>query len=72
MRFHNGGQVNFPWLSDGMWFLTQFKRWGLPEHPHQEALARLVKRTALYRETATELGIAQPDGDMCNSILIEG
>jgi nitrate/nitrite transport system substrate-binding protein len=42
MKFHADGEVNFPWLSDGMWFLTQFKRWGLlPEHPDYEA-SRLV------------------------------
>lgn len=28
MRFWAGGEVSFPWLSDGMWFLTQFRRWG--------------------------------------------
>ena len=29
MKFFNDGAVNFPYLSDGMWFLTQHKRWGL-------------------------------------------
>ena len=29
MKFYNDGYVNFPFLSDGMWFLTQHKRWGL-------------------------------------------
>ena len=34
MKFYNDGAVNFPYLSDGMWFLTQQKRWGLlKEHP---------------------------------------
>ena len=34
MKFFNDGLVNFPYLSDGMWFLTQHKRWGLlKEHP---------------------------------------
>jgi nitrate/nitrite transport system substrate-binding protein len=28
MKFYNEGYVNFPFLSDGMWFLTQHKRWG--------------------------------------------
>ena len=28
MKFSNDGAVNFPYLSDGMWFLTQHKRWG--------------------------------------------
>lgn len=73
MRFHDDGQVNFPWLSDGMWFLTQFKRWGLlPDHPDYLAVARRVNRTGLYREAAAELGIALPDGDMRHSVLIDG
>ena len=29
MQFNNGGAVNFPDLSEGMWFLTPHKRWGL-------------------------------------------
>src|SRR5438034_1792448 len=29
MKFFNDGLVNFPWLSDGMWFMTQHRRWGL-------------------------------------------
>lgn len=37
MRFWAGGEVSFPWLSDGMWFLTQFRCWGLlkqaPDYP---------------------------------------
>jgi len=33
MKFYNDGAVNFPYLSDGMWFLTQHKRWGLLERP---------------------------------------
>jgi nitrate/nitrite transport system substrate-binding protein len=34
MKFYNDGTVNFPYLSDGMWFMTQHKRWGLlKEHP---------------------------------------
>ena len=34
MKFYNDGAVTFPYLSDGMWFLTQHKRWGLlKEHP---------------------------------------
>ena len=29
MKFFNDGAVTFPYLSDGMWFLTQHRRWGL-------------------------------------------
>ena len=40
MKFYNDGAVNFPYLSDGMWFLTQHKRWGLlKEDPDYLAVA---------------------------------
>ena len=29
MKFYNDGYVTFPYLSDGMWFMTQHRRWGL-------------------------------------------
>ena len=41
MKFYNDGYVNFPFLSDGMWFLTQHKRWGLlKEDPDYLAVAQ--------------------------------
>src|SRR5690606_3508073 len=29
VRFHAGGEVNFPYRSHGIWFMTQQRRWGL-------------------------------------------
>ena len=29
MKFYNDGYVTYPFLSDGMWFMTQHRRWGL-------------------------------------------
>ena len=29
MKFFNDGEVNYPYLSHGVWFMTQFRRWGL-------------------------------------------
>jgi nitrate/nitrite transport system substrate-binding protein len=41
MKFFNDGKVNFPYLSDGMWFLTQHKRWGLiKDHPDYLGIAK--------------------------------
>ncbi|MCZ4312906.1 CmpA/NrtA family ABC transporter substrate-binding protein [Comamonadaceae bacterium G21597-S1] len=73
MRFFDDGQVNFPYLSDGMWFLTQFKRWGLLRaHPDYQATARAINQTALYRQAASQLGVSAPEGDMRTSRLIDG
>ncbi|WP_371226623.1 CmpA/NrtA family ABC transporter substrate-binding protein [Pseudomonas sp. QE6] len=73
LRFHDGGQANFPWLSDGMWFMTQFRRWGLlREDVDYLGIARRVQRLDLYREAAEAVGVAVPGTDMRRSTLIDG
>ena len=53
MKFFNDGAVNFPYLCDGMWFLTQHKRWGLlKEHPDYLAVAKQVNQIDLYKQAA--------------------
>ncbi|WP_397453433.1 CmpA/NrtA family ABC transporter substrate-binding protein [Pseudomonas sp. NA-150] len=73
VRFHHGGEVNWPWLSDGMWFMTQFRRWGLlREDPDYLAVARHVQQLELYTQAANALGIAVPASAMRSSQLIDG
>ena len=73
MAFHAEGEVNFPWLSDGMWFLTQFRRWGLlREDPDYAGVVREVNRVALYREVAGALGVPVPDTLTRSSTPIDG
>lgn len=73
MVFHQDGAVNFPYLSDGMWFLTQHKRWGLlRDHPDYLAVARQVNQVDLYREAATLAGVAVPSDPMRRSTLMDG
>lgn len=73
MKFHNGGKVNFPYVSDGMWFMTQHKRWGLLNaHPDYLAVARKVNRIDLYTQAAQALGVAVPESEMRASMLIDG
>lgn len=73
MKFFNDGAVNYPWLSDGMWFLTQHKRWGLlKEHPDYLSVARQVNQTALYRQAAAQLKVNVPKGDLRSSKLVDG
>jgi nitrate/nitrite transport system substrate-binding protein len=72
-KFFNDGAVNFPYLSDGMWFLTQHKRWGLlKEHPDYLKVAREVNQIGLYKEAASAMKIALPKSDMRSSKLIDG
>ncbi|WP_371356703.1 CmpA/NrtA family ABC transporter substrate-binding protein [Pseudomonas chlororaphis] len=73
LRFHNEGAVNLPYLSDGMWFMTQFRRWGLlREDPDYLGIARQVQQLELYRQAATAVGVASPGHDMRSSQLIDG
>ena len=73
MKFHADGEVNFPWLSDAMWFLAQFRRWGLlAEAPDYSAVAAAVNRIDLYREAAGALGISLPQAPLRSSKLIDG
>jgi two-component system, oxyanion-binding sensor len=73
LRFFAGGDVNLPYLSDGMWFMTQFRRWGLlREDPDYLGVARQVQQLALYRQAADALGISSNDRDMRSSQLIDG
>jgi nitrate/nitrite transport system substrate-binding protein len=73
MKFFNDGKVSFPYLSDGMWFLTQHKRWGLLKtDPDYLAIAKKVNRIDIYTEAATALGISVPKDAMRTSKLIDG
>ena len=65
MKFFNDGAVNFPYLSDGMWFLTQHKRWGLlKEHPDYLAVAKQVNQIELYKQAAAAAKITVPKDAM--------
>ena len=73
MKFFNDGTVNFPYLSDGMWFLTQHKRWGLlKEHPDYLGVAKKVNQIALFKEAATMTKTPLPKSEMRTSKLIDG
>ena len=73
MRFYNEGRTPFPYLSDGMWFLTQHKRWGLLKaHPDYLAIARQINQIELYTQAATQTGTPLPESDMRTSRLMDG
>ncbi|MDP3441205.1 MAG: CmpA/NrtA family ABC transporter substrate-binding protein [Azonexus sp.] len=73
MKFFADGAVNFPYLSDAMWFMTQHKRWGLLEDdPDYLAVAKSVNRIDIYRQAAEQLGIGLPTSAMRSSRLLDG
>ena len=73
MKFYNDGAVNFPYLSDGMWFLTQHKRWGLLKaHPDYLGVAKSINRMDVYRQAATATKTPLPKSDMRSHKLVDG
>lgn len=73
IKFFNDGLVPFPYLSDGMWFLTQFKRWGLlKDDPDYLAVAKQINRIELYQQAASQLGVTVPAEVMRSSKLMDG
>jgi nitrate/nitrite transport system substrate-binding protein len=73
MNFFADGAVNYPYLSDGMWFLTQHKRWGLlKDHPDYLAVAKQINQTELYKQAAAQVKVSVPKSDLRSSKLIDG
>ncbi|MFP5409297.1 MAG: ABC transporter substrate-binding protein, partial [Gammaproteobacteria bacterium] len=73
MQFFDGGKVSFPYHSDGMWFLTQHKRWGLlKSEPDYLAVARQINQVDLYKQAATQLKVPVPSSTMRSSTLVDG
>ncbi|MFJ7568019.1 CmpA/NrtA family ABC transporter substrate-binding protein [Herminiimonas sp. NPDC097707] len=73
MKFYNEGTTNFPYLSDGMWFMTQHKRWGLAKgEPDYMGTAKSINRIDLYKEAATMANVPVPKNVMRSSKLIDG
>jgi nitrate/nitrite transport system substrate-binding protein len=73
MKFYDDGAVNFPYLSDGMWFMTQHKRWGLAkEDADYLAVAKKVNRIDIYQQAAAAAKVSVPKSPNRSSKLIDG
>ncbi len=73
MKFYEDGKVPFPYLSDGMWFLTQHKRWGmLKSDPDYLVIAKKVNQIELYSQAASQVGVSVPKDPMRSSKLMDG
>jgi nitrate/nitrite transport system substrate-binding protein len=73
MKFYNDGYVTYPYLSDGMWFLTQHRRWGLLKtDPDYLAIAKQVNRLDVYKDAAAATKTALPKDAMRAAKLIDG
>lgn len=72
MTFHDR-DTNFPWKSHGLWWLSQFRRWGMiGEGVDYAAVVGRVNRADLYREVAKEMSVAAPATDSKSETLFDG
>jgi nitrate/nitrite transport system substrate-binding protein len=66
-------QTNFPQKSHGVWWLSQFRRWGMvKEAPDYKGLVDRVHRPDIFREVAKEMGVETPREDMKKETLFDG
>ena len=73
MKFYNDGFVTYPYLSDGMWFMTQHRRWGLMKtDPDYLTIAKQVNRLDIYKDAATAAKASMPKDPMRTSKLFDG
>ena len=73
MKFYNDGKVNYPYLSDGMWFLTQHKRWGLlKEDMDYLAISKQVNQIEIYKQAATLAKVPLPASPMRSAKFMDG
>src|SRR5213593_2030858 len=73
MKFYNDGYVTFPFLSDGVWFMTQHRRWGLlKEDVDYLSVANKVNRIDIYKDAAAATKTNLPQSPMRAARLIDG
>jgi len=73
MKFFNDGAVNFPYLSDGMWFLTQQKRWGLlKSEPDYLAVATQINQIDVYKDGASLAKVSVPKSPLRGMKMFDG
>ncbi len=64
--------TNFPWKSHGIWWISQFRRWGMVGADADYGVVDKVHRPDIYREVAKELGVAAPVQDAKAEALFDG
>jgi len=73
MKFYMDGEVNFPYLSHGAWFLTQHRRWGLlTSDVDYLGVAKQVNQVEMYTEVAKALNVPVPSSPLKTETLFDG
>jgi nitrate/nitrite transport system substrate-binding protein len=64
--------TNFPWKSHGLWWVSQFRRWGMVGPEADYGVVNRVHRPDLFRAAAGDLGIAAPKEDLKSEVFFDG
>lgn len=74
LLFFDEGKVNYPYLSDGLWFLQQYRRWGMWQGSDDVAncVVAAVNQTALYSEATAACDLKLPLISVRHSLLMDG
>ncbi len=65
--------TNFPYKSHGLWWLSQFRRWGMvSDTPDYNKIVDQVHRPDIYREVASDMGIPVPSSDLKKETFFDG
>ncbi|MBI3784693.1 MAG: ABC transporter substrate-binding protein [Deltaproteobacteria bacterium] len=66
-------QTNFPWKSHGLWWLSQFRRWGMVGGDlDYKGVVNKVHRPDLFRAVAKEVGVDAPAEDLKSEAFFDG
>ena len=64
---------NYPQAKYAIWFLSQYRRWGLvDEAPDYAGIAKQVMRSDIYEEAMKEIGYAHGGASMAPETLFDG
>lgn len=75
VSFYDEGAVTYPRTSDGLWFISQYRRWGMVGDDalaQAGAMAEAINHTALYREAAAAEGVPIVDHPDAPEVLCDG
>jgi len=69
----NQRDCNYPQKTFGLWWLSQFRRWGMVKGaPDYNGIVSKVMRPDLYTEAVKELGVTVKAKDMTSQKLFDG
>ncbi len=72
MHFHKNN-CNFPQPKYGLWFMSQYRRWGMVTGtPDYAGVVQKVMRGDIYTEAMKEIGVTTPEVDMTPETLFDG